>query len=116
MANTLGITEVTLAQISNETHAVNTIGTATGRQSPYQPLVVRVSDHADNDAGETGANTDLMALFTSKHHGQPWCMDKGHKSHEQYPKAGAAAAPIVTGTDGNTMNIIFPDFDYSTFE
>ena len=62
--------------------------------------------------GATNVAED-MALFTSKAHGQPWCADKGHKEHIIHPKAGVTNAPIASGT---TMNIIFPDFDYSTFE
>jgi hypothetical protein len=113
MSNTLGIKEVTLAQISDASHAINVIGSAAGnaRLSVYQPATVRVTNHAD-DAGGTAVAED-MAIFTSKAHGQPWCADKGHKEHIIHPKAGAALAPIASGT---TMNIIFPDFDYSTFE
>lgn len=117
MSNTLGIKEVTLAQISDASHAINVVGSAAGnaRLSVYQPAVVRVTNHADDDGGTTD-NAEGMALFTSKAHGQPWNADKGHKTHEIYPKAGAALTPIVTGTHGTKMNIIFPDFDYSTFE
>ena len=117
MANTLNIKEVTLAQISDASHAINVVGSAAGnaRASVYQPAVVRVTDHADDD-GSTGGVPEGMALFECKRHGEPWCADKGHKIHEIWPLAGATAAPIVIGTDGDTMNIIFPDFDYSTFE
>ena len=114
MSNTLSIKEVTLAQISDASHAINVIGSAAGnaRLSVYQPATVRVTNHADNVVGATDVAED-MALFTSKAHGQPWCADKGHKEHIIHPLAGATAAPIVSGT---TMNIIFPDFDYATFE
>ena len=114
MSNTLSIKEVTLAQISDASHAINVIGSAAGnaRLSVYQPATVRVTNHADNVVGATGVAED-MALFTSKAHGQPWCADKGHKEHIIHPKAGVTNAPIASGT---TMNIIFPDFDYSTFE
>jgi hypothetical protein len=114
MSNTLSIKEVTLAQISDASHAINVIGSAAGnaRLSVYQPATVRVTNHSDDDGGTTD-NAEGMALFTSKAHGQPWCADKGHKEHLIHPKAGATPAPIASGT---TMNIIFPDFDYSTFE
>ncbi len=114
MSNTLNIKEVTLIQISDASHAINIVGTAAGnaRLSVYQPAVVRVTNHDDDDGGTTD-NAEGMALFYSKAHGQPWNADKGHKKHIIHPIAGATAAPIASGTD---MNIIFPDFDYSTFE
>lgn len=117
MANNLNIKEVTLEQISDASHAINIVGNAAGnaRLSVYQPAVVRVTNHADNVVAEQDDATK-MALFFSKHHGQPWNADKGHKIHEIWPVAGETAAPIVSGADGTTMNVIFPDFDYSTFE
>lgn len=117
MANTARIKEVTLAQISDASHAINIVGNDAGnaRQSVYQPAVVRVTDHALDD-GSTGDAVEGMALFYSKAHGEPWDMSQGALTHDIYPKAGVAAAPIVVGTHGNVMNIIFPNFDYSTFE
>lgn len=118
MANILGIKEVTLAQISDKTHAINVVGNlaANARASVYQPAVVRVTDAADDD-GSTGGVPEGMALFESKHHGQPWCNDKGHKLHKLWPLAGAAQAPINTaGGDDDDFTVIYPDFDYTTFE
>ena len=117
MANNLNIPEVTLLQISDASHAINVIGAAAtnARTSVYQPAVVRVTDHATNDVGETDDPTK-MALFESCAHGQPWRADKGAIEHRIWPLAGVAAAPIVIGTDGTDMNIIYPDFDYTTFE
>jgi len=117
MANTLGIQEVTLAQVSDNTHAINAIDltgavAATPRKSVYQPIVVRVTDHADNDAAETGADTDKMAIFQSSRHGEPWKKDVGTQ-HKIHPIAGAAIAPIASGDD---YTVIFPDFDYTDFE
>ena len=121
MANNLNIAEVTLAQISDSTHPVNIVAAdITGaayysRLSVYQPKVVRVTDHDTNDAGETD-DPEKMALFESCAHGQPWRADKGAIEHRIWPLAGVAAAPIVVGTNGDKMNIIYPDFDYTTFE
>lgn len=110
MANTLGIPERTLAQLSNKLNAINNIGSAEGRKSPYQPLVVRVTDHADNDAGETGSNTARMAIFKCKAHGHPWIKDTGLK----HVVVQAAADPVATPTRSD-VTVLYPNFDYSTF-
>lgn len=71
MANTLNILERTLAQAGDSTNTLYTLGTTNGRESVYEPLVVRLTDHADNDAGETGTDTEKMALFEQIRHGEP---------------------------------------------
>ena len=111
MANTLGIPERTLAQISSATNSINVISGVDGRTSVYQPLVCRITDHARNDASETGTDTDQMAIFKSEHHGQPWTNDIGteHIIHK------AAADPVATPTPIN-VTVLYPNFDYSTFE
>ena len=111
MANTLGIQEVTLVQLKDSTHAINTIdltGTVdeSPRKSVWQPIVCRVTDHDDNDTGEVGTDTDKMALFSCAKHGDPWKKDQGLK---HIISAGGDAA---TSED----TIIFVDHDYSTFE
>lgn len=111
MANTLGIPERTLAQISESTNSINVIGGADGRLSAYQPLVCRITDHADNDAAETGADTDKMAIFQSSAHGQPWKKDYGLKHNV----IKAAADPVATPT-ATDVTVLFPNYDYSTFE
>lgn len=105
MANTLDIPERTFAQLADSTNSINVIGGTDGRESVYQPLVCRVSDHDDNDASETGTDTDKMAIFVSVRHGEPWKKDVGiqHIIHQ-----GAAPATDVT--------VLYPDFDYSTFK
>lgn len=111
MANTLGITEVTLVQISTALNAVNLRGARPDALSQGGPLVVRITDHADNDAAETGADTDKMAIFHSRQFGQPWTKDTGlkHKIH----KSVTAGTPLTAAADAT---VIFPDYDYSTFE
>jgi len=180
MANTLNIPERTLAQISDSTNTINVIGGADGRESAYQPLVARITDHVDNDAGETGTDTDLMAIFKSQRHGEPWIKDANVLEHivqsvgqgatgtvaetggvidtpvvtaggsGYYPAntiavfggggTGAAATIVVENgvitsfvmTSGGTgytsptvtfsspadtnVSVLYPDFDYSTFE
>lgn len=118
MANNLNILEVTLAQISNSAHAINVVGplATNARAHAYQPAVVRVTDHNDNVALEEDDPTK-MALFESSAHGQPWRADKGHKEHRIWPLGELqAATPIIVGTDGNLMNIIYPDFNYANFK
>lgn len=79
MSNTLNILERTLAQVGDSSNDLHTLGTANGRVSVYEPLVVRITDHVDDDNAETGANTEKMALFVSKAHGQPFCKNHSHK-------------------------------------
>lgn len=110
MANTLGIPERTLVQISDATNSINIIGGVNGRKSPYQPLVCRITDHADNVIGETGTDTSKMALFKSQAHGQPWIKDVGIR-HKVY-KAGVNPASPATPTD---VTVLFPNFNYATF-
>ena len=118
MANTIYIREVTLAQISDSTNTVNTIGATPianvkqNRSWSYEPMVVRVTDHVADDGGTAG-NAEGMALFCSVRHGEPWVMI-GHQPQKiTHPLPGVAAAPIATGTD---FSVIYPDFDYTTFE
>ena len=104
MANTLGITEVTMAQVVLAATAINTRAARPSALGTGGPLVIRISDHADNDTGETGTDTDKMAIFHSRQFGQPWTKDTGlvHVISE--------ADPIAL-----TATVIFPDHDYSTF-
>lgn len=111
MANTLGIPEVTLAEISNAVTTENTRAARPDAMSTGGILVVRVTNHADNDASETGTDTDKMALFTSKHYGQPWKKDVGMK---HIVHASDVAGTPQTAAANST--VIFPDYDYTTFE
>lgn len=98
MANTLGIPERTLAQLADSTNTINIIGDTDARLSAYEPSVVRVTDHADNDAGETGTDTDLMALFESSRHGEPWVKNNRHDSEKITYQEGLATGAAGTGT------------------
>ncbi|MBV1929751.1 MAG: hypothetical protein KUG81_09610, partial [Gammaproteobacteria bacterium] len=71
MANTLNILERTLAQVVDSTNTLHVLGTTNGRESVYEPLVVRITDHQDDDNAETGSDTEKMALFVSQRHGEP---------------------------------------------
>jgi hypothetical protein len=105
MANTLGITEVTMAQIVLPATAINTYAARPQALGNGGPLVVRISDHADNDAAEVGTDTDKMAIFSSKAFGHPWVKDQGLKH-------------IVNNGVGTVLDgtVIYPAYDYSTFE
>jgi hypothetical protein len=105
MANTLNIPERTLAQLADSTNSINVIGGADGRVSAYQPLVCRATDHNSDDGGTTD-NADGMALFVSTRHGEPWKKDAGAK----YLILHQGLLPPADVT------VLFPDFDYSTFE
>lgn len=109
VVNTLGIPEVTLAQISDANHAINKVGNDVGnaRGSIYQSAVVRIIDHEDNDITATDDPTK-MALFESIRHGQPWNKYRGHREHIIH------YGSIIT--EGTSMNQIFPTHDYEEFE
>lgn len=108
MANTLDIPERTLAQLCDKTNAINVVGNSAGnRASVYQPHVVRVTDHADNDAAETGTDTSKMAIFESKTHGQPWKKDTGlnHVIYQQGLATGATATAPLSGATVGTVTV-----------
>lgn len=94
MANTLNILERTLAQIADSTNDLHTLGTANGRLSVYEPLVVRATDHADNDGAETGSDTEKMALFLSRRHGEPFEKKDNVQVHK-----------VVKGTAGTGLTV-----------
>ena len=106
MANTLGIPEATLLEIIEAGYALNLRTARPHALGTGGPLVVRISDHADNDAAEVGTDTDKMAIFSSKAFGHPWVKDTG-LTHSVGHGAGAYSVK-------NT--VIFPDYDYATFE
>jgi hypothetical protein len=110
MTNTVNIPERTLAQIGLSADSINVIGGVGGRLSAYQPLVVRITDHQDNDAGEVGADTDKMAIFMSKQHGQPWEKEANVLEHVIHD------GPTTGGAVPANASMIYVDFDYSTFE
>ena len=105
MANTLGLNEQTMADIVNSASLMNGYGARPHSFGTGGPLVVRISDHDDNDAAEVGADTDKMAIFSSKAYGHPWVKEHGLK---HVVSNGDAALTDAT--------VIFPDYDYSTFE
>lgn len=116
MANTLGIEERTLAQISEATNTINLVDptgavTATPRKSHYQAVVCRVTDHQDNDAAEVGSDTEKMAIFRSTRHGEPWIKDANVLEHIVIQ---ADADPVTNPTDTN-VSVLFTNVDYSTF-
>lgn len=108
MTNTVGITEVTLAQAADSTHAVNltpVMECMGGAKS------IRITDHASNDATEVADDTDKMAIFTRKAHGFPWQRKGTHLARPVWETVDAATDVIPTNVE-----ILYPDFDYSTFE
>lgn len=110
MANNLGIPERTLAQISEATNSINVVGGTDGRLSVYQPLVCRITDHDRNTTAEED-DPELMALFVSTHHGQPWTNDVG----VEHIIVQADADPVTNATATN-VTVLYPNFDYSDFE
>ena len=117
MANTLGITERTLAQLSDATNSINVIGGTDGRLSAYEPLVVRVTNHVDNDTNEVGSNTDKMAIFHSSRHGEPWMKQANvlETVIHQATIVDVEGTPTLQVAPAN-VTCLYPSYDYSTFE
>lgn len=121
MANPFGLPEVTLNQLGDSTHAINT----TTRESVYQPLAVIVTDHDATTSNLTtdwpdGAGSEVsprmeehmnqsVAVFFQRRHGEAWEKDNGELRHRLHKAAGTPAVP----TD---VTKLWPNFDYSTFE
>jgi hypothetical protein len=106
MANTLGILERTLAQVADKTNSINVIGTAGGRLSVYEPVVVRITDHEDNDAAETATDTEKMALFLSRRHGEQWEKQSGTLKHIIAKATAGSALTVNTTTVGNVITAV----------
>lgn len=104
MANTLGLTEVTTAQLADSTHAIN----AEGWWDKIK--VVRVTDHVSNDVAEVGSDADKMAIFECRAKGMPW----ERRGTQPKTKIVKAVAPLAsTPTD---FEVLFPNWDYSQFQ
>jgi len=106
MANTLGIEEVTLADIVKKTAVCNTI---TGRVTVLASKVIRLVGHVDDNVAEVGADTEKMALFESKAFGHPWVKEASNLNHIIFksPADGLTPAP-------SNATYIVPNIDYST--
>ena len=101
MANSLGLTEVTMAEVVDSTSLVNRyLSQGSGL---HKPFAARITDHADDNGG-VGGDYDNMAIFSVRHYGHPWVKD-------------AAKQHIISHADAakTEATVIFPDFDYSTF-
>lgn len=105
MANTLGITEVTLLQVADATHATNTLAGLRGGD-PLQSVVIRLAGHIDDTAAEVGTDTDRMALFESKAFGHPWVKYAGSGADVVHR---GAATPVSVPTN---CTRIYPNFQY----
>jgi hypothetical protein len=110
MANSFGIAEVTLNNLGDSTHAINT----TARTSVYQPLVARVTNHVyDSGANATTeALLDTCAVFHQKRHGEPWTLGSNKDAAKEHNIHKAASTPAVP----TNTTVLFPNFDYTTFE
>lgn len=104
MPNNLGITEVTLAQAADSTHAVNTVGWWD------RPHVIRITNHASNVAAEED-DGEQMAIFERKAIGHPWMRRGTHLGTKRHETVDPATDSIPTDVE-----VLYPDWDYSEFE
>lgn len=103
--NTLGITEVTLAQLVDSTHAINASGTWD------KVRVARVTGHVSDIAAEAGSNTERMAIFECKAKGKPWERRGTHISRTIHKQPVGTTTGVPTNAE-----VYFPNWDYSEFE
>lgn len=102
MANNLGLTEVTLAQLTDSTHAINANGTWD------RVRVARVTDHVTNTGAETD-DPELMAIFECKAKGHPWMRTGTHLASKRFVQQ---STPVAVPTDAE---VLFPNWDYTEF-
>ena len=108
MANTLNITEVTMAQAADATNAVNLYE----NQDYIEYRVIRITDHV-SDTGATGTDSDGMALFKCRGKGYPWTKEDGCINRQTYAPANGET-PVPTADDLKA-NVVFPNWDYTAF-
>lgn len=122
MANPFGIAERTLDQIGDSTNSLNVIGGTDGRKSVYEPLVVIATDHADaktpswpDNTGSPEDEVELTAtsvIFVSKRHGEPFTRGSTKDVGLEHIIHKAADTPAVP----KNVTVLYPNFDYTTFE
>jgi len=123
MANPFNIAERTIEQVVTATNSLNVVGGVDGRLSVYQPLVVIVTDHEDaltptwpDDTGTPEDEKELdrtSVIFVSKRHGEHWT--KGSLKDIGLKHILHTPTTTIAGM-GKDATVIFPDYDYSTFE
>ncbi len=129
MANPYGLPEVSLNQLGDSTHAVNTVGFAANNRSEvlkaHTVIVTNHDDSGDLAAGNwpdgTATTKDAVAeqylidnavIFVSKAHGHPWTRGSLKDVGLEHIIHKAAATPSVP-TD---TTVLYPNHDYGTFE
>ena len=105
MTNTVNIVEVTLAEASDATNAVNLTPVP---ETMGHSEVIRITDHKDNDATEVGNDTDKMAIFTRKAHGHPWKRTGNRLGGINFMQE---STPVAVPTN---VEVLFPNFPYTT--
>lgn len=120
MANPFNIPERTIEQVATASDTVNALP---ARSSVYQPVVVIVTDakgaKTPSWPDNTGSPADeaeldrTTVLFVSKRYGEPWTRGSLKDVGVEHIIHGPNST--IAGMDKGTT-VIFPDFDYSTFE
>lgn len=123
MANPFNIPERLIEEVATATNSLNVVGGVDGRLSVYQPLVVIVTDHEDalvptfpDNTGTPADEAELdrtSVIFVSKRHGEPWTKGSLKDIGLKHIIHGPTVTIVGMGKDAG---VIFPDFDYSTFE
>lgn len=102
MANNLGLPEVTLAQLADSTHAVNTY------DYPFEKRTVRASNHADNTALEED-DPYKMAIFECQAKGKPWT------KKDNVLNTVVFQAPKDIVAVPTNVSTLYPNWDYTEF-
>ena len=108
MANNLGIEETTLVLLTDAAQPHN--AEHTRAHGPYDHHVVRVTGHADDDGAEQD-DPLKMAIFTSRHMGDPWVKEANNLKHVIFQATGSAL-PATCPADVTTA---YPNYLYANF-
>ena len=123
MANPFNIPERTIEELATAANSINVVGGVDGRLSVYQPLVAIVTDHEDaatptwpDNTGTPEDEAELnrtSVIFMSKRHGEPW--ERGSNVDVGLKHIIHKPTDTISGM-GKDATVIFPDYDYTTFE
>ncbi len=115
MSNFAGITELTLEQLADSTNDINQHGVDKLRKSVLQPIVAIATNHiytVGTEWDDEETLTEKAAIFTSKTHGSPWILHRGGLEGTIVQ----AGETIDADSIDKHVEVLFANYDYSTFE